>query len=76
MKAKPVFRYDPTQRKFRLFRLLWTRGVVGDGKGYSAKLAVSLRPKLFQFQRDFNEWRVTILGIDIHNKLSYGGVII
>lgn len=55
VRIKRVMRYDPTQHKFRLFRLLWTRGIVGDGEGYSAKLAVSLRPKLYQFSRDFNE---------------------
>lgn len=76
MTVKQVFRYDPTQRQFRLFRLLWTRGKVGDGESYSAKLAVSLRPKLFGFERDSNEWRLTVLGIDVHKKLSYGGIIV
>lgn len=68
-----VARYEPGQRKLRLFRVMWSRGVVGKG-GYSAKIAVSLWPKLFHFERDFNEWRITVLGISIHRKLSYGGI--
>lgn len=73
MKFKRVMRYAPPERKFRLFRIMWNRGIVGKG-GYSAKVAVSLWPKLFHFQRDFNEWRLTILGISVHRVLSYGGV--
>lgn len=75
MTFKRVMRYEPLQRKYRLFRLMWVKGVVGKG-GYSAKLAVSLWPKLFHFERDFNEWRLTILGVSIHKKLSYGGIFV
>ena len=39
MKFKSVLRYDPTLRAIRLGRLMWTRGTVGDGKGYSVKLS-------------------------------------
>ena len=76
MKIKRVTRYDPTQRKFRLFRLLWVRGTVGDGSGgYSAKLAIALRPVLFRWQTDVaGEWRLVLLGLDIHHRRSYGGV--
>lgn len=73
MTIKQVMRYDPRQRKFRLFRVMWTKGIVGKG-GYSTKLAVSLLPKLIGFERDFNEWRLTLLGISIHKKVSFGGV--
>lgn len=75
MTFKRVMRYEPAQRKFRLFRLMWTKGVVGKG-GYSAKLAVSLWPRLFHFERDFHEWRLTVLGISVHKKLSYGGIFV
>lgn len=74
MRIKSVITYEPTQRKVRLFRVMWERGEVGNGHGYSAKIAVSLCPRLFQFERDFNEWRVTVLGVSVHKKLSYGGI--
>ena len=75
MKFKPVMRYDSSQHKFRLFRLLWINGVVGRGEGYSAKLSVSLRPKWFDFWREFQGWQVTLLGVAVHKKKSYGGYI-
>lgn len=75
MRIKRVMRYEPPQRKFRLFRVMWERGVVGKG-GYSAKVAVSLWPRLFHFERDFNEWRLTILGLSVHRKKNYGGIFV
>lgn len=78
MKLKPVFRYDNTQHKLRLFRLLWTRGVVGDGYGgYSAKLSISFVARAFGFQYDkYFGWRVTFMGLQIHHLRSYGGTIV
>lgn len=67
MKLKPVFRYAPPERKLRLFRIIH-----GDDKT-SWKLAVGLRPVLFRWQRDFNEWRLVLLGIDVHYRASYSG---
>lgn len=75
MKFKRVMRYEPGQHKLRLFRIMWTVGNVGKG-GYSAKIAVSLWPKLFHFERDYNEWRITVLGISVHKRLSFGGVFV
>lgn len=76
MKLKTVMRYDPKQRKLRLFRLIWQRGVVGDGKGYSAKLSVSIAAKLFGWADDFSGWRVTFCGVQLHHLKAYGGVIV
>lgn len=77
MKIKRVLRYDPTQRKFRVFRFLWVNGRVGDGNGYSAKLAIALRPVIFRWQTDvLKEWRLIFLGIDIHYRRSFGGFIV
>ncbi len=73
MKIQTVFRVDPTARLIRIARLIWDRGVVGDGKGYSNKLSVALAPRFAGFKRELHGWIVTILGIRIHYCRSYGG---
>lgn len=77
MKIKKVLRYDPTQRKTRLFRLLWIKGIVGiPNGGHSAKLAFSIRPVVFRWQMGtLGEWRLVLFGVDIHYLRSAGGVI-
>jgi hypothetical protein len=80
---KKVLRYDPRlgNRKFRLFRLLWTKNKDTIGKkhgGHSAKLAIAIKkyPLLFKWQTgSLGEWRLIICGIDIHYRRSYGGTI-
>lgn len=73
MRIKPVMRLDTSWPKFRLARLMWERGTVGDGIGYSAKLAVALRPRLFQVKRSYDGWRVVVLGLELHMARSWGG---
>jgi len=34
--------YIPSEKRLCLTRIRWERGTVGDGKGYSSKLSVSL----------------------------------
>ena len=70
---KWVFRYDKTSNMFRIFRLMWTRGVVGDGKGYSCKFSLGLLPRIWFFRRGFNEWHIIVLGFRLHYQCSYGG---
>ena len=72
MKFKPVFRRDG--RLIRLCRLVWTRGKVGDGKGYSCKLSLGLQPTAFHFSREFKAIFLTILGLRIHFEQSFGGI--
>lgn len=74
MKIKPVFRYSPTERTFRVGRVVWTNGVVGDGDGYSAKFSLALRPVLFHRSDEFAGWDVTFLGLRFHYQRSYGGI--
>lgn len=57
----------------RLFRLMWTRGTVGDGKGYSCKLSFAVRPTLFRFRREYGGWLLTLLGVRVHYERDYGG---
>lgn len=73
MKAKWVLRHDPGMRMIRVARVVWTRGKVGDGKGYSAKLSLAVRRRLFEFVRSWDGWDVTLAGIRLHYQRSYGG---
>lgn len=75
MRLKPVFRYDTTQHKLRLFRFLWQRGQVGKG-GYSAKLSISFVAHAFGWTREYFGWRLTIMGLQLHCLRAYGGTIV
>lgn len=74
MKVKWVGRWDPCSRLLRLARLMWTRGTVGDGRGYSAKLTLALRPALFAVRREWQSVAVTLLGVQVHYQRAYGGI--
>jgi len=74
MKVKPVFRMAGTDWLFRLFRVTWTRGTVGDGTGYSCKLSLGLYPRIAGFIRGWNEWRLYVLGLRIHFQRDFGGI--
>ena len=74
MRTKTVLRYSPNERVFRVVRLMWERGVVGTGQGYSAKLSLALAPVLFRAHRTWDGWRVGLLGVQLHYKRSYGGI--
>lgn len=75
LQLKLVFRYDPVWPKFRVCRLLWTRGLVGFG-GYSAMLSLSFRPLLWLLRYGANdEWRAVFLGMELHYLRSYGGIV-
>jgi hypothetical protein len=74
MKIKWVGRLDAQARLLRLFRVMWTRGAVGDGQGYSAKLSVALRPAFFSIRREWESVAVTVLGLRVHFQRSFGGI--
>lgn len=76
LRFKRVLRFDEIQKHFRLFRLLWERGTPGiPGGGYSAKLAIGLRPRLFEREREYGKaFLFTVLGLRIHYSRSYGGI--
>lgn len=76
LKFKSVFRYDSSQRKLRLFRLLWQSGVLGTIGWYSAKLSFALVPRFIGFEREYFGWRLTFLGLHLHHLKAYGGVIV
>ena len=77
MKFKKVMRRDNIQGHFRLFRILWSKGVVGDGKGYSAKFSLALTKKFFKYERlSIYDIELTLLGLRFHYKRAYGGIIV
>lgn len=73
MRLKPMFTYSPRERKVRVARLIWERGNVGDGKGYSAFLSLALMPRLFRIERSPLRLRVVMLGVSLHYARTYGG---
>lgn len=76
LRFKRVLRFDEIQKHFRLFRLMWERGKPGvPGGGYSAKLAIGLRPRFFEWERESGKaFLFTILGLRVHYSRSYGGI--
>lgn len=75
LRFSPVFTYSHYEKKLRLFRIAWERGIPGDGEGYSNGWSISLIwkwPGFFAMHTPHN-WRVTILGLSIHYLKSYGG---
>ena len=76
LRGRWVLRFDEIQRHFRLLRLVWERGEVGFGKGgYSAKLALALEKRWFQFERgNTHHMLMTLLGLRISYARSYGGI--
>lgn len=73
MKFKPVWTWSAPERKVRLFRIVWERGVVGDGDGYSAMLSFSFVPRLYANVPVLFGFDVTVLGVRMHHKRAYGG---
>lgn len=77
--VKPFVAYDPMQRKLRLGRIIWERGEWGmktpDGKciPYSFMLTLALRPALFSFRREYDQTRLTVLGVSVNYHHSAGG---
>lgn len=73
LRIKKVMRFDEIQGHFRLFRVMWETGTVGDGTGYSNMVSVAIQPKLFGFDRSGRAWMLVVCGLRIHKKISYGG---
>ena len=62
MQVVSIFKYSPDEKLLRLFRIVWLRGIVGDGRGYSAKFSVSVE-KHFPF-------------LCFHYSRAYGGIFV
>lgn len=75
MKFKKVFTRDG--RYVRLFRVMWIRGTVGDGKGFSCSFSVGLFPRVFRWERKrADEWRLWFFGLRLHFQRSFGGFFV
>jgi hypothetical protein len=73
LRFQRVLRWDSDDWLFRLFRVIWDVGNVGDGKGYSNSFSFALGPSLFRWKREHNGWILTILGVRLHRIWSWGG---
>ena len=74
LRLRTVFTYSPAEQKTRLFRLIWERGNVGDGNGYSAKLSFSVRPRLWECTLPRKcDWDITVCGLRVYYTRAYGG---
>ena len=87
-RIKRVLTWSPTEKRLRLFRVLWVRGL-GPGYGapenYSAKLSVAIELKRWSMcvglscwreRRDDQTWWLMPLpcvAIRLHYERSYGG---
>jgi hypothetical protein len=72
---KHVMTWSPSERKVRLFRLVFRglhRGIGGNWLG-KAFLSVSLVPHLLRCRRGEQGWELVICGLRLHYKRSYGG---
>jgi len=77
LRFKLVLRRDGPQGHFRLFRIMWETGIVGDGHGHSNMVSVALQPKLLHFERVTpGAWMLVLLGVRIHRKRSFGGAFV
>lgn len=76
MKFKAVLTWDEVSI-YRLFRIMGTRGIVGDGTGYSWKLAfaITTRPKVCII-RSYHAWVVYFIFLRISYHRSYGGMYV
>lgn len=75
LKFKWMRRYSPQEKVLRLARIMWQRGRVGDGKGYSAKFTISLCRRLLSFEPNRGSgWYLIAFGLRIHFQKSWGGI--
>ena len=77
MTVKLVMRYDPDAEETSAVPYpIWQHGTPGlPGGGYSAKLSVSIVPRIFGWEHGWHEWRLTLAGAQIHHLKAFGGII-
>lgn len=79
MKIKRVMTYSHGERKVRICRLLWSPGnKTGPLRcgGHKRSLSINLQPKVVSVVKDFDSFRLTILGFQLHLKTcTYGGLV-
>lgn len=76
LRFKTVMRLDTHSKMLRIFRVIWERGQVGDGNGYSAKASLALSPRLFLFALGHWDCVLVLFGVRFHYKRAYGGHIV
>lgn len=65
--------WAPDEKKARLFRILHAN-TKPHGKGwFSEELSVNIVARFIGFERGVSEWRISLLGLQLHWHRSYGG---
>jgi hypothetical protein len=74
IRLRKIMTWSPGERKVRLFRLLYSNGTNCMKPGwFSASLSISLVSEWWRRERTEHTWAVTVLGVRIHHKKSFGG---
>lgn len=76
MRYQSVFTWSASERKIRLFRIIWEhRGSqIGlDPMAYSAMVSFSLVPRIYRNEPVLFGFDVSVLGLRIHYQRNYGG---
>jgi hypothetical protein len=70
---KWVGTFSKTERKIRLFRILWSTGLNALKKPWhSSVLSLTLVPILAKFKKTLNGWEIVMAGIRLRHDKSYG----
>ncbi|HBS81366.1 MAG TPA: hypothetical protein DD989_22355 [Pseudomonas sp.] len=72
MRVKKVMTWSPSEKTLRLLRVMWENGTPGKG-GYSVKLSLALVSRFARWERCRYEWALTLAGVRLHYRRSYGG---
>lgn len=69
-----VFTYEKSIRKIRLFRIRWGKHPADPGSTHM--VSVALQPSLFRFNREYNGYRLTLIGVNIHFQGGSRGCLV
>lgn len=71
---KTVMTYEPPVKKVRLFRLRW--GTHPNDPGSTHMISVALQPALLRCSKEYNGWRLTVCGVNVHFQSHTRGVCV
>jgi hypothetical protein len=72
MRLKRILTWSASESKVRLFRVMWRP----DCGGYRSLFSVALLPKLALWERNWNGWRLVILGLSLRYATTRGAVFV
>lgn len=72
MRLKKVLTFSPSEKKYRICRIVWRK--VPHDPGFSRSLSISLWPSILHIRKEYGAVFVTVLGLQAHYKHSRSGV--